>query len=171
MNPFKRNKSYDPTGYDYLSEPSAHDIEVGVKLLTEDAVLPTYAKDGDAGFDLYAAHDAFISPGSTVLVKTGLAFELPDGFEIQVRPRSGNSMKTKMRVANSPGTVDSGYRGEVGVIIDNTDDVEYGRPIHIQKGDRIAQGVLQRVPRAKFIVKSELSKSERGDGGFGSTGK
>lgn len=170
MRLFNRKKPYNPAGYDHLHMAQNGDIEVGVKMLTADAVLPTYAKPGDAGFDLYAAHDMVIAPGGGAVIKTGLAFEIPEGYEIQVRPRSGNSAKTKLRVANAPGTIDSGFRGEVGVILDNIGDLLHGEPIEIKKGDRIAQGVLQRVPKARFTVKSELSTTERGEGAYGSTG-
>lgn len=164
-----------------------------VKRLSEDAVLPVYAKQGDSGFDLVATEDILIEPGETKLVPTGLAFEIPEGYELQVRPRSGVSAKTKLRVANAPGTVDAGFRGEVKVIIDNIAQRDVGRETNhaktlagdmqwaeglriprstylIRKGDRIAQGVIAPVARVHFEEVSELSESERGTGGFGSTG-
>ena len=94
-------------------------MNIRIKRLHPDAVIPKYAKPNDSGFDLVATEDVIIQPGETALVPTGLAFEIPTGYELQVRPRSGVSLKTKLRVANSPGTVDSSYRGEVKVIIDN----------------------------------------------------
>jgi dUTP pyrophosphatase len=171
-----------------------------IKRLNENAVLPVYAKPGDAGFDLVATEDVIIEPGETKLVPTGLAFELPEGFELQVRPRSGVTLKTKLRV--QLGTVDAGYRGEVGVIVDNNAlpslyfneeyrtiatefrhkpktisgtwdepyDFEQEFTYIIRKGDRIAQGVLAPVAHAQFEEVSELSGSQRGAGGFGSTG-
>lgn len=100
-------------------------VNVRIKKLHKDAVIPKYAKVGDAGFDLYATEDVIIEPGEPVIIPTGLAFGLPEGYEIQVRPRSGVSSKSKLRVANSPGTVDYGYRGEVGVIVDNISNMVY----------------------------------------------
>ncbi|HDX9654324.1 TPA: deoxyuridine 5'-triphosphate nucleotidohydrolase [Bacillus wiedmannii] len=157
-----------------------------------DVELPRYAKPGDSGFDLVAAEDTIIWPGETKVVQTGLAFEIPPGYELQVRPRSGMSRKTKLRVVL--GTIDSGYRGEVGVIVDNASIVEYAsqprfataisagdndfnitKPvkyevIKISKGDRIAQGVIAPVVTAHFEEVDKLSESDRGTGGFGSTG-
>lgn len=141
-------------------------VPVKTKKLHPDAVIPKYAKDGDAGFDFCAIHDEFIKPGETVIVQTGLAMAVPKGFELQVRPRSGMSVKTKLRVANSPGTIDSGYRGEIGIIIENTGDIEIG----VRKGDRIAQGVIGLVPVATFQETEELDETQRGAGGYGSTG-
>ncbi|WP_324664653.1 dUTP diphosphatase [Bacillus cereus] len=158
----------------------------------KDVELPKYAKPGDAGFDLVAAEDIIIEPGETKVIPTGLAFELPPGYEMQIRPRSGMSRKTKLRVVL--GTIDSGYRGEVGVIVDNASTIEYAsqprfatgilvgdndfnitKPIKyenilINKGDRIAQGVIAPVETANFVEVDELSESDRGTGGFGSTG-
>lgn len=166
-------------------------LRVKIKRL-KDVELPKYAKPGDAGFDLVAAEDIIIEPGETKVIPTGLAFELPPGYEMQIRPRSGMSRKTKFRVVL--GTIDSGYRGEVGVIADNISMVEYAsmprfnagilagdndfsitKPvkyevIEIKKGDRIAQGVIAPVETANFVEVDELSDSERGVGGFGSTG-
>ncbi|MCU5755658.1 dUTP diphosphatase [Bacillus cereus] len=157
-----------------------------------DVELPKYAKSGDSGFDLVAAEDVVIKPGETKVIPTGLAFEIPPGYEMQIRPRSGMSRKTKLRVVL--GTIDSGYRGEVGVIVDNTSIVEYASQprllkgafvgdndfnvtkvtkyevIKINKGERIAQGVIAPVVTAHFVEVDELSDSERGKGGFGSTG-
>ncbi|PHC85992.1 deoxyuridine 5'-triphosphate nucleotidohydrolase [Bacillus wiedmannii] len=158
----------------------------------KDVELPKYAREFDAGFDLVAAEDVIIKPGETKVILTGLAFEIPPGFEMQIRPRSGMSRKTKLRVVL--GTIDSGYRGEVGVIVDNASIVEYAsqprfataisagdndfnitKPvkyevIKISKGDRIAQGVIAPVVTAHFVEVDELSDSERGNHGFGSTG-
>lgn len=172
-------------------EKTANIYEIRVKKLHPDAVIPTKAHADDAGFDLVAVEDVIIEPGETVLVRTGLAFELPKGFEMQVRPRSGISLKTKLRVVL--GTVDSGFRGEVGVIVDNiakdpcgnksqyltyidgfdyrTDGEMYPNNTYlIRKGDRIAQAVIKTVEQAHFIEVDELDETERGEGGFGSSG-
>lgn len=135
-----------------------------------DVELPKYAKPGDSGFDLVAAEDTIIWPGETKVVPTGLAFEIPPGYELQVRPRSGMTRNTKLRVVL--GTVDSGYRGEVGVLVDNT---EVPKAVNMQahvieKGTRIAQGVIAPVITAHFEEVDELSDSERGSCGFGSSG-
>lgn len=108
-------------------------LNVKIKRLNESAVIPKYARDGDAGFDLIATEDVIIEPGETRLVPTGLAFELPPGYEMQIRPRSGVTLKTKLRV--QLGTVDSGYRGEVGVIVDNVNPIIY-RTIPDEEGER-----------------------------------
>lgn len=151
-------------------------MKVKVKKLNPDAVIPQYATPGSAGFDLVALEDIEIEPGSTKLVKTGLSIEVPMGYELQVRPRSGTSLKTPLRVANSPGTVDSDYRGEVCVIMTNTGvtvahNGNIPTTIVIKKGERIAQGVIAPIVQAEFEVVEELSDSTRGAGGFGSTGK
>ncbi|MDR4408182.1 dUTP diphosphatase [Bacillus anthracis] len=136
----------------------------------KDVELPKYAKPGDAGFDLVAAEDTIIWPGETKVVPTGLAFEIPPGYEMQVRPRSGITRNTKLRVVL--GTVDSGYRGEVGVLVDNTETPKSSNmQAHvIEKGTRIAQGVIAPVITAHFEEVDELSHSERGTNGYGSTG-
>lgn len=162
-----------------------------VKKMHPDAVIPKYAQQGDSGFDLVAVEDVVIEPGETKLVKTGLAFDIPEGFEIQVRPRSGITLKTKLRV--QLGTIDSNYRGEVGVIVDNThESVHVTMPVHycagidgelkeidentvfnsyvIRKCDRIAQGILAPVARTEFEEVDKLSESDRGVNGYGSTG-
>ncbi|MDZ4452857.1 dUTP diphosphatase [Bacillus cereus] len=136
----------------------------------KDVELPQYAKPGDSGFDLVAAEDTIIWPGETKVVPTGLCFEIPPGFELQVRPRSGISRNTKLRVIL--GTVDSGFRGEVGVIVDNTErNLGTNMKAHIiERGTRIAQGIIAPVITAHFVGVDELSDSERGNHGFGSTG-
>ena len=149
---------------------------VKVKKLHPDAVVPQYATEGAAGFDLVAIENATVFPGQTVLVKTGLAIEVEKGYEMQVRPRSGTSLKTSLRIANAPGTIDSDYRGEVGIIVTNianSADQFLGLllPTQIKKGERIAQGVIAPVVKAYFEVVEELSDTNRGEGGFGSTGK
>ena len=145
----------------------SNNINVKVLKLNSDAMIPEYKTNGSAGFDLRTTETMLLAPKETYIFKTGLAFEIPEGYEMEIRPRSGLSAKTKLRVANSPGTIDSDYRGEVGIIIDNIGN----EPITIQAGERIAQGVIKEVIKAKFIEVSELSITERGKGGFGSTGK
>ncbi|PGM07222.1 dUTP diphosphatase [Bacillus thuringiensis] len=144
-------------------------LRVKIKRL-KDVELPKYAKPGDAGFDLVAAEDTVIWPGETKVVPTGLAFEIPPGYELQVRPRSGMTRNTKLRVAL--GTVDSGYRGEIGVLVDNTErQISLNMKAHvIEKGTRIAQGVIAPVETAHFVEVDKLSDSERGTDGYGSTG-
>lgn len=137
-----------------------------IKKLHEDAVIPKYNLAGDAGFDLSALESIVILPGQTHLVKTGLAFGIPVGFEVQIRPRSGLSLKTKLRVSNSPGTIDSNYSGEICIIMDNIGSV----PHFITKGDRIAQAVLCPVATAEFEVVEELGDTNRGSNGFGHSG-
>lgn len=156
-------------------------LRVKIKRL-KDVELPRYANPGDSGFDLVAAEDTIIEPGQTKVIPTGLAFEIPPGFELQVRPRSGISRKTFLRVVL--GTVDSGFRGEVGVVVSNTsypgnsitlginDELEIFKSVTyvVKKGDRIAQGVIAPVETANFVEVDELADSERGNKGFGSTG-
>lgn len=134
----------------------------------KNAVIPRYAHHGDAGFDFMAVDPLSIMPGERILVKTGLKVELPIGYELQVRPRSGLSLKSSLIIANSPGTIDSNYRGEVCIIVWNSGH----EPYPIKEGDRIAQGVIKRVPAVEFIEvdESDLSNTTRGTGGFGSTG-
>ncbi len=128
---------------------------------------PRYQTDGAAGMDLTAIETVLILPGETELVKTGLQVELPAGYEAQVRSRSGLALKESVFVLNSPGTIDSDYRGDVGVILHNA-----GRdPIEIKEDERIAQLVVTRVCRARMLKADQLSGTDRGAGGFGSTGK
>ena len=131
---------------------------------------PAYQSSGAAGVDLKACiieGKSILNPGERKLIATGLSVEIPTGFEWQIRPRSGLSFKTNLLIPNSPGTIDSDYRGEVKVILGNFGNT----PISISHGDRIAQAVLCRYERADFIEVSELDESERGQSGFGSTGK
>ncbi|HOK19045.1 MAG TPA: dUTP diphosphatase [Thermosynergistes sp.] len=128
--------------------------------------LPSYATFGASGVDLRAAEEVTINPGEWVSVGTGLYIELPPGYEGQVRPRSGLALRWGGTVLNAPGTVDSDYRGEVRVIL-----INHGKdPFHIEVGDRIAQLVIAPVARGELQVADELSSTERGKGGFGSTG-
>ena len=129
--------------------------------------LPKYAKHGDAGMDICSAEDTHIPAFGWKAVPTGIYIELPEGYECQIRSRSGLAFKFGIQVLNSPGTIDSGYRGEIKVILKNSDH----RPFQIEKGDRIAQMVFAPVTTAIFTEVAELSDTERGEGGLGSTGK
>ena len=149
------------------STPGANEVLLKIKKLHHDAVIPAYKSEGAAGFDLHAVENVEAPSGKTVLVKTGLAVEVPPGYELQIRPRSGVSLKTGIMVKNSPGTIDSDYRGEVCIIIYNNGE-RFGH--YINKGDRIAQAVLKRVERAAIQEVEELSTTVRGAGGLGSTG-
>jgi dUTP pyrophosphatase len=140
---------------------------VEVRQLDAGLPLPAYAHDGDAGADLYAAVDVELAPGMRALVPTGIAIALPPGLVGLVHPRSGMAHRLGVTVLNAPGTVDSGYRGEVMVNLINHDPTATAR---IARGDRIAQFVVQRVERADFSVVDELSDTSRGAGGHGSTG-
>lgn len=143
-------------------------MNIKVKKLYKDVVLPEYKTSGAAAFDFESMIDIIINPNETKIIPTGLAFEIPDGYELQVRPRSGLSAKTKLRVSNSPGTIDSDYRGEVCIILDNISSKE---SYTINKGERIAQGVISKVEKITFEEVENLSETERGEAGFGSTGK
>lgn len=144
-------------------------IRIPMELCHPDAHLPTYAHDGDAGCDVYCLDDYTVEPHQTMILPLGFKVAIPHGYEIQMRPRSGMSAKTKIRIANAPGTIDAGYRGEVGVIIDNIGDYPY----YITKGQKVAQMVLSEVPVASFYTVDSISsfESERGSGGYGSSGK
>lgn len=141
-------------------------MELKVKKLNDDAILPQYAHPGDAGLDLFSSQRVEIGPGSYALVKTGISIELPANTEAQVRPRSGLALKHGISVLNTPGTIDEGYRGEVGVIL-----VNHGREKFIvEKGSKIAQMVINPVLRVEVKEVMDLSDTKRGSGGFGSTG-
>lgn len=139
---------------------------VDVKIVLENIEIPSYANEDDSGVDLYSKEDVVIPAGAKgFLVKTGIRVELEKGYELQIRPKSGNSIKTPIRVIL--GTVDAGYRGEVGVIIDNLSDEDF----KLSKDKAIAQAVLNYVPKINFKVVNELSNSDRGEGGFGSSNR
>ncbi|GAA0760904.1 dUTP pyrophosphatase [Erythromicrobium ramosum] len=143
-------------------------ISVEVKRLPHGAglSLPAYATSGAAGMDVVSAEDVTIAPGARHAVATGLALAIPEGFEIQVRPRSGLALKHGITVPNTPGTIDSDYRGELKVIL-----INHGvEPFAIARGDRVAQLVLAPVVQAAWSEVAELDATERGEGGFGSTG-
>ena len=137
------------------------DIEV-----LEGGSVPSYARDGDAGADLTASAYALIPAGGRVLVKTGIKIAIPYGYVGLVHPRSGLALKHGITVLNTPGTIDSGYRGEVGVILYNSGDEHF----IVNAGDRIAQLVIQKVSTVEFNTVDALTESDRGEGGFGSTG-
>lgn len=165
-------------------------MQLKVKRLDKDMPMPQYAKKGDAGFDLRATEDVTIYPGETVMVGTGLAFEIPEGYNGEVRARSGMASKRMLAPINEPGTVDAGYRGEVMVPLHNyapssiweTEFFESGviktrlfpnndGIQHVKRGERIAQMVIAPVETCEFVEVDELSETERGDGGFGSSGR
>ena len=143
-------------------------MRIEVTRLDPDLSLPSYARLGDAGLDLLAAEATELKPGERASVPTGIAVAIPDGFAGFVHPRSGRALKEGLSIANAPGTIDSGYRGEVKVILVNLD---LNDPIHIARGEKIAQLVVQKVEHAELIEVDELPDSERGAGGFGSTGR
>ncbi|MBF8188390.1 dUTP diphosphatase [Nonomuraea sp. K274] len=142
--------------------------EVLIHRLDAELPLPSYAHPGDAGADLFAAEDVELPPGERAVVGTGVAIALPDGYAAFVHPRSGLAAKHGVTMVNAPGTVDAGYRGEIKVTLINTDAKE---PFRLQRGDRVAQLVVQRVERAVFYEVERLPGSIRGANGFGSTGR
>lgn len=165
-------------------------ILIPIEFCNKNARMPIYAHETDAGLDIYSTEDINIRPGETILIKTGLKVAIPVGYELQVRPKSGISLKTKLRVANTPGTIDSGYRDEIGIIIENIeqpiqdisyhfdtnnkiviDSILHGKTYSIEKGQKIAQLVLNKISKANFVLVDTVNKIE-GDrgGGFGSTG-
>ena len=147
-----------------MTEPS---IEVLIRRLDPELPLPAYAHPGDAGADLVSRVDVTIAPQARVTVPTGVAIALPDGYAAFVHPRSGLAARHGLTIVNAPGTIDAGYRGEIAVTLRNTDVAE---PVVLHRGDRIAQLVVQRVERARFVEARRLPGSQRGDGGFGSSG-
>lgn len=165
-------------------------LVVPIELCHEDAKIPQYAHISDSGMDVYALDDITVHPGETVLVPTGIKVALPVGYELQVRPKSGRALKTKLRVANTPGTIDQGYRDEIKVIIENVDspiqDIDYtfddngdikiksilhGSDFNIGKGEKFCQLVLAEVPKVSFYLTESVKEiGEDRNGGFGSTG-
>ncbi len=158
---------------------------IPVEKVSEDVKLPTYSTEGSAAMDVYSTEEFDLAPGESKIVKTGLKVEVPVGYGLFVLPRSGISAKTKLRVSNAPGCVDSDYRGEVGVILENIEPkivdlvidedgkatgVLYGKSYHIEKGERIAQIVILETPTMAFSEVSKVNETTRGEGGFGSTG-
>lgn len=179
-------------GRKHRKEAEKVKVPILVELLNDEVRMPQYANIGDSGIDVYSQDEYTILPGETKLIPLGFKMVIPQGYEIQVRPRSGNSLKTKMRVANAPGTVDASYRGELGVIVENIenpikdisyhfeeegkviiDSILHGAALTITKGMKIAQLVLVKVEEANLVKTSSISdyESTRGEGGFGSTDK
>lgn len=142
-------------------------MKIEIQRLDQGMQLPQYSNPGDAGLDLRSSVDLTLQPGERALVPTGLAIAIPHGFVGLVHPRSGLAIKHGISMVNTPGTIDSGYRGEISVILINHDRKE---EFHISRGDRIAQLVIQSVESAELVEVSELPSSERGKGGFGSSG-
>ncbi len=146
---------------------AAPGVEVLLHRLDAELPAPAYAHPGDAGADLVAREDVTLAPGQRATVPTGVAIALPDGYAAFVHPRSGLASRHGVTVVNAPGTVDAGYRGEIAVTLLNTDREH---AIELRRGDRIAQLVVQRVERARFVEVDGLPESVRGAGGFGSSG-
>jgi dUTP pyrophosphatase len=142
-------------------------VEVLITRLDPDVPLPSYARQDDAGADLVCAEDVDLAPGQRAVVGTGIAIALPAGYAAFVHPRSGLAARHGVTLVNAPGTVDAGYRGEIKVVLLNTDPAT---PVSFRRGDRIAQLVVQRVEQAAFREVAALPDSARGDNGFGSTG-
>jgi dUTP pyrophosphatase len=142
-------------------------VPVLVKRLDRELPLPSYQTPGAAGFDLHSTETFILQPGERKLVPTGIAVAIPEGFELQIRPRSGWAYKYGISVLNTPGTVDSDYRGEVKVLLINLGD----RPVKVERGERIAQGVIAPVYQGEFTEVEELPPTQRGERGFGSTGR
>lgn len=163
-------------------------VQLDIQRVRPSAVLPYYAHDGDAGMDVVAAEEIVLAPGDIKAVPTGLILRIPRGYEVQIRPRSGLSLKTRLRLPNSPGTIDAGYRDELMILVENISNPVFGDAAEarydvsekqarhgtytIRPGDRIAQMVLAPVTRAGIVEVSEISDYETGDrgGGFGSSG-
>ena len=141
-------------------------MKINIELTSELAKVPTYGTQGSSGFDLYSTTELILEPGDRALIPTDIRLDLPEGTEVQIRPRSGLALKYGITVLNTPGTVDESYTGKLGVIL-----INHGQePFCISIGDRIAQGVLQRVEQVQFNVVPSLDKvTDRGEGGFGST--
>ena len=143
-------------------------MRVRVRRLDPDLPLPSYARPGDAGLDLFSSEDISLKPGERTAIPTGLAVEIPEGHAGFVHARSGRALREGLALVNAPGLIDSGYRGEIKVIVVNLDPTDV---VHVQRGDKIAQLVVQPVISAELVEVDDLEASERGVGGFGSTGR
>lgn len=141
-------------------------LNVQITKCKENAIIPKYAKDGDAGVDLRSTEKYVLKPGERTLVSTGLKIAVPEGYEAQIRPRSGLAIKNGISLVNTPGTIDAGYRGEIGVIVINHGQEEFV----IEEGMRICQMVINKFEHVTFEEVTELDKTERGEGGFGHSG-
>ena len=141
-------------------------LEIKIKKINSEAILPNYVHKGDAGMDLFSCENYILGSGERKVFGIGLKVEIPEGYEMQIRPKSGLASKYGITVLNTPGTIDSCYRGEVGVILVNHGHENY----EIKKGEKIAQAVINKVEAVKIIEVEELSDTSRGGGGFGSTG-
>ena len=141
-------------------------LQIEIKKLKEDAIIPKYQTAGAAGFDIHSLTEGVIRASGMLIVDTGLAFAIPEGYELQIRPRSGLAFKNCITIVNSPGTLDSDFRGELKVALFNL----ASEPFKVAKGDRIAQCVVNKIEQADITVVEELSDTDRGTDGFGSTG-
>jgi len=150
-----------------VNEQSPHQLSIKLKMLDDGIAPPQYALPGDAGADLSTTVEVILEPGQRQLVPTGIAVAIPTGYAGFIHPRSGLAVRAGLSVVNAPGTIDAGYRGEIKVPLINLDPSE---TIHLQRGERIAQLVIQPVYQATFTVVEELPESKRQDAGFGSTG-
>jgi len=144
----------------------SENLKIKIKKIKENAIIPSYAHEDDAGVDLYSTEDYVLNPGQRVLVSTGIRIAIPLGYEGQTRPKSGLALNYGISICNSPGTIDSGYRGEVRVIVINHGNEEF----KIIKGMKIAQMIFNKVEKAEFEEVEELDDTKRGESGFGSTG-
>ena len=168
--------------------------EIPVELTSENGRIPQFANEGDAGADLYSTVEMDIRPGEQIMIPLDFKVEIPNGYAMLIQPRSGQSAKTKLRICNTPGLIDSGYRGVVGVLVENIDppirnveydfitengnddpyillrSIEHGQNIHIDKGQRIAQARIVKVPKVTYVETEQVNETSRGEGGFGSTG-
>ena len=142
-------------------------MKLKIKRLNSEAIIPAYQSELAAGIDLHSIEEHILEPMERKLIKTGLAFEIEEGYEVQIRPRSGLAFKHGITVLNSPGTIDADYRGEIMVLLINLSNEFYT----IKKGERIAQAVIAPVVKAKIMEVEELSDTKRGEKGFGSTGR
>lgn len=151
-----------------LAQLTADPVDVLIQRLDPELPLPAYALPGDAGADLRTAVDVELAPGERAVLPTGIAVAMPEGYAAFVHPRSGLAARYGVSLVNTPGTIDSGYRGEIKIIVVNLDR---NSPVSFHRGDRVAQLVFQRVERARFTEVAALPGSERGAGGHGSTGR
>lgn len=142
-------------------------MKMKIKKLNSEAIIPQYQSQGAAGFDFHALNELVLQPGERGIIETGLAVALDIGYELQVRPRSGLAFKHGISIVNTPGTVDSDYRGEVKIVLINHGSEEFA----VKKGERVAQGVIKEVVQAQIVEVDELDSTQRGEAGFGSTGR